>query len=189
MGSLALTSTEEAEAIKTMRAVLLLFGSLTLTSAFFRGYRNSRTWGTGPQRKVIASANQRRARQLFEAEMSSCFSCKNQLDGPVCGSDGRTYPSACSLKQQSCKMMRRQGRSFQSSMLKIEQVHSGSCKAPCEGMEDLGAFEAFNLRATNNGLCIHDFFQCARKMRKHGGRKAQVQACCQARFDKCNRIF
>ena len=87
------------------------------------------------------------------------------------------------LRQQSCKMMRRQGRSFQSSMLKIEQVmsmkfknlffclciffllcvshicmyvrmiqvHSGSCKAPCEGMEDLGAFEAFNLRATNNG--------------------------------------
>merc|ERR1711928_12979 len=121
MGSLALTSTEEAEAIKIMRAILLLFGGLALTSAFFRGYRNSRTWGTGPQRKVIASANQRRARQLFEAEMSSCFSCKNQLDGPVCGSDGRTYPSACSLKQQSCKMMRRQGRSFQSSMLKIEQ--------------------------------------------------------------------
>ena len=34
------------------------------------------------------------------------------------------------------------------------QVHSGSCKAPCEGMEDLGAFEAFNLRATNNGLVL-----------------------------------
>ena len=28
------------------------------------------------------------------------------------------------LRQQSCKMMRRQGRSFQSSMLKIEQVMS-----------------------------------------------------------------
>ena len=35
--------------------------------------------------------------------------------------------------------------------VRIIQVHSGSCKAPCEGMEDLGAFEAFNLRATNNG--------------------------------------
>ena len=34
------------------------------------------------------------------------------------------------------------------------QVHSGQCKAPCEGMEDLGAFEAFNLRATNNGLVL-----------------------------------
>ena len=28
----------------------------------------------------------------------------------------------------------------------------GPCKPSCEGMEDLGAFKAFNLRATNNGL-------------------------------------
>merc|ERR1712080_343203 len=141
-----------------------------------------------PELKNLGHGASEEGGRQREPEMSSCFSCKNQLDGPVCGSDGRTYPSACSLKQQSCKMMRRQGRRFQSSMLKIEQVHSGSCKAVCEGMEDLGAFEAFNLRATNNGLCIHDFFQCARKMRKQGGRKAQVRACCQARFDKCNRI-
>ena len=41
---------------------------------------------------------------------------------------------------------------LQITCVRIIQVHSGSCKAPCEGMEDLGAFEAFNLRATNNGL-------------------------------------
>ena len=28
----------------------------------------------------------------------------------------------------------------------------GPCKPSCEGMERLGAFKAFNLRATNNGL-------------------------------------
>ena len=39
------------------------------------------------------------------------------------------------------------------------QVHSGQCKAPCEGMEDLGAFEAFNLRATNNGLVLSKISQ------------------------------
>ena len=74
------------------------------------------------------------------------------------------------------------------------QVHSGGCKSSCDGMEDLGAFKAFNLRATNNGLvliffayyqfhtaysfsglCIHDFFQCARKLRKLGRKKSQVK--------------
>ena len=85
------------------------------------------------------------------------------------------------------------------------QVHEGPCKPSCEGMEDLGAFKAFNLRATNNGLivisnmnvddslilitnvlirmeshfisglCVHDFFQCARKMRKLGAKRSQVK--------------
>merc|ERR1712130_471460 len=173
---------------KMRTILLLLLGGLTVTSAFLRGYSNSRSWGTGPQRRVVPNFNQRQARQLFEAEMSSCASCKSELEGPVCGSDGRTYSSTCSLRQQPCKMMRRQGRSFQSSMLKIEQVHVGPCKPSCEGMEDLGAFKAFNLRATNNGLCVHDFFQCARKMRKSGAKRSQVQECCQARFNKCNRI-
>ena len=37
-------------------------------------------------------------------------------------------------------------------MLKIEVAHSGSCKEPCEGMEGIGLFQAFNTRATNTGI-------------------------------------
>ena len=139
-----------------------------------------------------------------------------------------------SFRQQSCKMMRRQGRSFQSSLLKIEQVcclvvdgwhwHStcvlhgvSLCNTHCACCIfhfQLKLFR-FTLVVANppvmawktsepskhstweppitvwfwifftyyqfhtayifSGLCIHDFFQCARKMRKLGRKKSQVK--------------
>jgi hypothetical protein len=82
------------------------------------------------------------------------------------------------------------GRSFQSSMLKINVAHAGACEEPCAGMEGMGQFQAFNRRATNSGgteksneslikllvsgLCIHDFFRCASKMRTVGMGNSKV---------------
>ena len=43
------------------------------------------------------------------------------------------------------------GRSFQSSQLALEVSHTGPCKSPCPGMESLGQFQAFSVRATNFG--------------------------------------
>ena len=110
---------------------IFLFLSLsTLVSSQFsrhsfpRGYRNGRAWGTGPQR-TAKSFNQRKgeynvywfiannyvlpARQ-FEEKMSACSSCSpNQLQGAVCGTDGKTYNSECKLKQAGCSNVRRQG--------------------------------------------------------------------------------
>ena len=91
--------------------------------------------------------------------------------GAVCGTDGQDYESACALRQVSCSLVRRQGgsfssktrlrllifnllikgRSFQSSQLSLETAHTGPCKAPCPGMERLGQFQAFGVRATNFG--------------------------------------
>merc|ERR1711874_342819 len=170
--------------------VILLFFSCLVSSQFSRhgfprGYRNGRTWGTGPQR-TAKSFNQRRARQ-FEERMSACSSCSaSQLGSAVCGSDGRTYDTECDLKKAGCKNVRRQGRSFQSDMLKIEVAHQGACEEPCPGMDGMGHFQAFNTRATNTGLCVHDFFRCANKMRGKGMGNTQTQTCCQKRFDACN---
>merc|ERR1712179_896529 len=141
--------------------LLCLLGLAGSQHGFFRGYSNKRTWGLGPQR---------------------------QSQGPVCGTDGKTYSSTCQLKKTACKMVRRQGRSFQSKMLKIEVAHPGSCSEPCAEMSGMGQFQAFDSMATNNGLCIHDFFQCAKKMRRNGMGARKVQQCCQARFDKCSRV-
>ena len=44
-----------------------------------------------------------------------------------------------------------EGRSFQSSQLALEVSHTGPCKSPCPGMESLGQFQAFGVRATNFG--------------------------------------
>ena len=47
------------------------------------------------------------------------------------------------------------GRSFQSSQLSLEVSHSGPCTTPCPGMESLGQFQAFGVRATNFGKHTH----------------------------------
>merc|ERR1712107_752673 len=125
-----------------------------------RGYRNTRTWGTGRQGKLASNNNERyrMGRQIFEGSLaSSCTLCDNSMrsSGPVCGNDGKTYTSICEINTLSCKLIRRQGRSFKSRQLDLQVNH-------------LGAFSAFGVRATNFGLCIHDFFQCVRVMRGKG---------------------
>ena len=54
------------------------------------------------------------------------------------------------------------GRSFQSSQLAFEVSHTGPCKSPCPGMESLGQFQAFGVRATNFGTTFStkNYIQC-----------------------------
>jgi len=68
--------------------------------------------------------------------------------------------------------------SFQSSQLASEV-------SPCPGMEYFGQFKTFGVRATNFGLCVHDFFNCAEAMKNSVLDQEQSQRCCQQRFDQC----
>merc|ERR1712142_550716 len=139
---------------------------------WFRGYKNTRTWGTGPQRKTrIFPIRNRVGKQASDEDTAAaaggaCSECDDStMPGTVCGTDGKTYNNRCQLYRVACTMERRQGRSFSSPQLSLSVSHPGPCKNPCAGMEELGHYQAFNTKATNNGLCIHDFFTCAGKMR------------------------
>ena len=92
----------------------------------------------------------------LEVMSETCGGCSlsDLSSGSVCGTDGKTYDSMCQLKQLSCKLLRRQGRSFFTSQLALEVSHPGPCKSPCPGMETLGQFQAFGVRATNFGMTL-----------------------------------
>jgi hypothetical protein len=98
---------------------------------FFRGYRNGRSWGLGSQRARKAGLD-RMGRQDGGGLASPGASCLCQAGeeagGAVCGSDGETYASSCSLRAAACRATRRQGRSFQSRQLRLEVSHQGPCR-------------------------------------------------------------
>ena len=63
---------------------------------------------------VILSINtlfQQSKQDLIISVVSRCGECgPGELEtGPVCGTDGKNYQSACDLRQVSCSLVRRQG--------------------------------------------------------------------------------
>ena len=163
---------------------LLLLSALAATAAshgFLRGYSNSRSWGTGPQRRartlggLSRTGRQEGGDNSLEIVETVCRACRpDSVRGPVCGTDGATYPSQCALQRSACRAVRRQGesrffqrcrslqhrlagRALHSSQLKVEVAHTGSCRAACPGMESLGQFQAFGSAATNAGEPNHSF--------------------------------
>ena len=163
---------------------------------FFRGYKNNRSWGTGSQGQAKTDVTAARmGRQqgdvnfLVSAIDTSCScSAGEERASPVCGTDGQTYSSVCEIKSAACSMLKRQGGSFQSVQLKLEMSYQGPCRSPCEGMLELGHFQAFGSKATNSGMCVHDFFSCARTLRAQARDNTEVETCCQRRFDRCSQL-
>ena len=182
--------------MQMMALALSLLMGIVSSHGFFRGYKNSRSWGTAGQSKTMSA---RRGRQQQELGFNSLLpppspptpctcTAREEAGGAVCGTDGVTYTSPCLMRKSVCRQERRQGRSFNSPQLKVEISHGGPCTSPCAGMDQLGHFQAFGSKATNSGLCVHDFFKCAMKLRSVMGRaNPRVQTCCQARFDQCAR--
>ena len=183
-------------AISTMLQLVLvpvMLGQMSL-HGFPRGYRTSRSWGTTLQGTKGLQGISRMGRQQGDTNSLSIplipctCSPSEEVEGEVCGTDGKTYSSPCDLRMVACRSERRQGRSFTSNQLRLEISHRGSCKSPCVGMDHLGHFQAFGQGATNSGLCVHDFFKCVRTLRRDSRQDSEVSECCQARFDMCSRV-
>ena len=163
---------------------------------FFRGFKNNKSWGTGSQGLVLTDVTATRmgrqqgdVNSLVSTMDTSCYcSASEERASPVCGSDGQTYSSVCGLKTAACSMLKRQGGSFQRVQLKLEISYLGPCNSPCEGMQHLGQFQAFGSKATNSGMCVHDFFTCARTLRAQAMADSEVETCCQKRFDRCSQL-
>ena len=186
----------------TFPTLLLLLCLTTLSlcqkanHGFFRGYKNNRSWGTGSQGQaktnVMAArmGRQQGGDNSLISIMDTICSCSTseERESLECGIDGQTYNSVCKLKTSACSMLRRQGGSFQSLQLKLEISYLGPCRSPCEGMQTLGHFQAFGSKATNSGMCVHDFFTCARTLRAQARDNSEVETCCQKRFNQCSQL-
>jgi hypothetical protein len=191
--------------LPTRVLLIVCLASLTVCQishhGYFRGYKNSRSWGTGSQGRAQQGGEVERMGRLEGDDNSilasdapsvkpincSC-SPSEEATGSVCGTDFNTYTSVCHLQSTACTRIRRQGRSFQSALLKLEISYPGPCRSPCAGMEELGQFEVFGSQATNSGLCVHDSFKCARLLRTKAMTDDRVQDCCQQRYELCERL-